>query len=503
MAVALPVAGVKEDVWIPTACDMCYNGCTVQVHRVDGVAVKVEGIPGVGPNYGMTCAKGLSALMNVYSPNRIKNPMVRTNPEKGFGVDPKWKEIPWDEALDLFASKIKAAMEKDPRSILTPTFDRYTYAVAKAFSTAVGSPNVTMGSAGIFCGNGTHPVAFTLTASNEIHDDLKYCNYLLMFGASAGFVGGHNAMGYSVEMQDARQRGIKLVVVDPVLNYSASHADEWIPIRPGTDTALALSIMREWVLELDRFDKDFVRRYTNATYLIGADGRYVRDAATGKPLVGRADGTTGTFDAVPWQESVLAGSFQVGGQAVRPAFVLIADALAPYTPEHAAEITTVPAATIRRLAREMITAASIGQTVTVDGETLPLRACAVAWYRGISAHRHSMHGGMAMGMLNTLMGAVDVPGGILNATGSGPDWMPRAEDDGLLVPSSPYGGHMNSGLPRRKVKAPETLELIELFPVSVYARTMLPLGILHSEEYGVPYRPEVMIQQALVILAGG
>ena len=118
MAVALPMAderaGVREDVWIPTACDMCYNGCTVKVHRVDGVAVKVEGIPEAGPNHGMTCAKGLSALMNVYSPNRVQYPMIRTNPDKGLDVDPGWKEISWDEALDLMARKVKAAMDKDP-----------------------------------------------------------------------------------------------------------------------------------------------------------------------------------------------------------------------------------------------------------------------------------------------------------------------------------------------------------------------------------------------------
>ncbi len=501
MAVELPMAGVKEDVWVPTACDMCYNGCTIRAHRVDGTVVRVEGIPEAAPNYGATCAKGQAALMNVYSPHRVKAPMVRTNPTKGIGVDPGWKEVSWDQAMDLLTEKTRAARAKDPRSVIALTFDRNTFHILRAFMSAIGSPNMTVGSAGFFCGNGMHPVAFNLTGSNDVHPDLHHCDHLVMFGTAYGFVGQMNAMGLTKEMADARARGMKLTVVDPVLSYAASHADEWIPIRPGTDTALALSIMREWVIELDQFDKEFARRYTNATYLTGPDGRYVRESVSGKPLVGRADGTTGAFDAIPWTETVLDGTFSVDGQVVQPSFVLIRQALAPYTPEYASDVTTVPAATIRRLAREMMAAASIGQTVVMDGETLPLRPCAVAWYRGISAHRHSMHGGMAMGMLNTLMGAVDVPGGILNATGSGPNWMPKAEDDGLLVPSSPYGGHMNSGLPRRKVKAPETLELIELFPVSVYARTMLPLGILHSEEYGVPYKAEVLIQSRCNIMA--
>jgi molybdopterin-containing oxidoreductase family molybdopterin binding subunit len=501
MAVALPMAGVKEDVWVPTACDMCYNGCTIRAHRVDGTVVRVEGIPDAAPNYGATCAKGQAALMNVYSPHRVTAPAIRTNPEKGMGVDPGWKEISWDEAMDLFVEKLRAARAKDPRSIVALTFDRNTFHVLRGFMSAVGSPNMTVGSAGFFCGNGMHPVAFNLTGSNDVHPDLHHTNHLVMFGTAYGFVGQMNAMGLTKEMADARMRGMKLTVVDPVLSYAASHADEWIPIRPGTDTALALAIMREWVFELDQFDKEFLRHYTNATYLIGPDGRYVRDRESGKPLVGIAGTSqTGTFDAVPWQDTALEDSFIVDGVEVCPGFVPFKGNLAQWTPERAAEVTSVPPATIRRLAREMVEAATIGQTTQVDGETLPLRPCAIAWYRGISAHRHSMHGGMAMGMLNTLLGAVDVPGGILNASGAGPHWMPKQEEDGLLVPSSPYGGHMNSALPRRKVKAPETLELIELFPVSVYARTMLPLGLLHSEDYGVPYKAEVLIQSRCNIM---
>src|SRR6185436_19475141 len=101
--------------------------------------------------------------------------------------------------------------------------------------------------------------------------------YLLMFGASLGFVGGHNTMRMSRAMADARMRGLRLIVVDPVLSPAAAQADEWIPIRPGTDGAFALGIQREWVVEHNRFDQEYLRRYTNATYLIGGDGHYVRN----------------------------------------------------------------------------------------------------------------------------------------------------------------------------------------------------------------------------------
>jgi len=502
VAVTLPVAGVKEDVWVPTACDMCYNACTVRVHRVDGIAVKVEGIPEAAPNYGLTCAKGLAALMNVYSPNRVTAPMVRTNPEKGIGVDPGWREISWDEAMDLFVSKLRAAREKDPRSIVGLSFDFYGFHFLRSFMSAVGSPNMTAGSAGFFCGNGLHPVAFTLTGSNDVHPDLHLCNYLLMFGTSLGFVAHMNAMGIAKQMADARARGMKLTVVDPVLSYAASQADEWVPIRPGTDSAFALALMREWVLELDHYDREFLRHYTNATYLIGADRRYVRDPQTGKPLVGNtATGTVHPFDAVPPEETALEGAFDVGDQRVRTSFDAFKEHLRQYTPEHVSEITTVPAATIRRIASEMAEAAQIGQTITLGGQTLPLRPAASCWYRGVSAHRHSMLNGMSVGQLNVLLGAVDVPGGLLNVLAAGPTWMPKADPDGLLTSGNPYADHMKGPLPRRKVKPPETLELMELFPVSVYARTMLWLGQLHGEEFGLPYRAEVLIQTRTNVMA--
>ena len=85
---ATPISeGERDDSWLVSTCDMCYNACTIRVHRVDGVATKIEGIPEVGPNYGKLCAKGSAALLNAYNPNRIAHPLRRTNPEKGVDAD--------------------------------------------------------------------------------------------------------------------------------------------------------------------------------------------------------------------------------------------------------------------------------------------------------------------------------------------------------------------------------------------------------------------------------
>lgn len=491
-----PKGSVWEDVWVPTACDMCYNGCTIRVRRINGVAVKIEGIPEAPPNYGKICAKGNAALMNLYNPHRVVTPLLRTNPEKGIGVDPRWKEISWDQALDLLMEKLRAARAKDPRSLVAATFDRYSHFFLRSFLTAFGSPNLTTVSAGFFCGNGMHPVAYTLTGSNDVHPDLTLCNYLLMFGTAYGFVSQMNAMGLTQEMAKARMRGMKLVVVDPVCSYAASQANEWIPIRPGTDAAFALSLMNVLVNELGLYDTEYLKRYTNSAYLIGPDGHYLRDPKDGRPLVWDSRRSrASTFDAVEEMDAAIEGSFQLEGLEARPAFHLFKEHLRSYTPERASEITSIPANAIRRVAREFGEAARIGAAIRIEGHDLPLRPAAACWYRGVSAHKHAMLNGMSIGQLNVLIGAVDVPGGILNASASGPFWGPQEGADGLLVPGNPFTyRHMRTPVPPRKVKQPETLELIELFPVSVYARAMLWLGILHAEEFGLPYRAEVLIQ---------
>src|SRR3990167_7382036 len=232
---------VVEDVWLPTTCDMCFNRCKIRVRRVNGVVVKIEGLD-APPNNGKTCAKGNAAVMSLYNPNRVTTPLVRTNPKKGIGVDPGWREISWEKAMELMTEKVGAARAKDPRTIALATFDTTSQQSLRPWMAALGSPNQTTISAGFFCGNGVHPIAFAMTGAFDVHYDIERCNFFLMFGTSWGFVNKREAMGVAQEMADARMRGMKLVVVDPICTNSASQADEWIPIRPGTDTAFCLAM---------------------------------------------------------------------------------------------------------------------------------------------------------------------------------------------------------------------------------------------------------------------
>lgn len=472
--------------WIPTACDMCYNACSVRVWREDGRAVRIEGLPDAPPNYGRLCAKGQAGLASLYSPYRVRKPLRRTNPNKGIGVDPGWKEISWDEALEELCDRLARLRADDPRKLIGATFDGHSFLPFWAFLSAFGTPNFTTVSAGFFCGNGVHPVAYTLTGSNDVHPDITYCNHLIQFGTQYGFAAQMNAMGLTQELSKARERGMRLVVVDPVCSTPAGKAEQWVPILPGTDAALALSMIHV-LLESGLYDAEFLRLYTNAPYLVGPDGRYEREEGTGKPLCWAGG-------PMPYDAADVGGFELEAGDGHRTALQLFREDLRQWSPEAAETITTVPAATIRRLALEFGRAAQIGSTIEIDGERLPWRPACATWYRGVSQHKNAWMNGMAVALLNVVVGAVDVPGGILNATAAGPTWFPSAGPDGMISANNPYTRHHHHPLPPREVRRPETVELVELFPVSIYARAMLWLTLLDPEKYGLPYRPEMLIQ---------
>src|ERR1700741_2986945 len=88
---------MKKNGRIRSACSLCQNFCGLIAYVEDGRVVKLEGDPYNPRNHGHLCAKGLSGFMNAYSPRRVTKPLLRTNPDKGIGVDTKFKEISWEE----------------------------------------------------------------------------------------------------------------------------------------------------------------------------------------------------------------------------------------------------------------------------------------------------------------------------------------------------------------------------------------------------------------------
>ncbi len=131
--------------WKKVMCRLCgiKVWCTAQMYVEDGVILTVEGDPENPMNEGRLCARGQSAIMNVYNPYRVTAPMKRTNPKKGLDEDPGWVEISWDEALDTVAAKMSEARTTDPRRFAHMFgFGGYGWIVTDgAFMPAFGSQN--------------------------------------------------------------------------------------------------------------------------------------------------------------------------------------------------------------------------------------------------------------------------------------------------------------------------------------------------------------------------
>ena len=493
----------EQDVWVPTSCSLCYGSCSIRAHRVDGVIVKIEGNPDSAVGNGRLCGKGISGLMTHYNPGRVKMPLRRTNPEKGLDVDPGWQEISWQEALDEICTHLKRVRDDDPRKLV---FQRTTTVQSSmmpcfAFTSSFGSRNGGAGGGGLHCGNGAHLISGIMHASWSIVPDFEHCNYAMYFGASKGHGAGHVSTTNMQQAADARDRGMKMVVIDPMSNFASAKATEWVPIRVGTDAALALAMANIMINELGVIDKPYLKAKTNAPYLIGPDKRYVRDNVNNKPLIwDESSKSARTFDDADPEMMALDGEYDVGGVACQPAFALLGEHLKSYTPERAAEITTIPTDNIRRLATEFATEARIGSTIVIDGVTVPYRPAAAIAFRGSQGHKNSTYNMFAIDLLNQLVGSADVAGGCLgfNPVCHGyPEtgrvaYTPTPAEDGLMITGSWMGPH--KPYPISEPAHPERLGLQDLFPMSMLS------AILNSsdqdewwEKFDLPYRPEVML----------
>lgn len=491
-------------VTIPSVCRMCNNGCGILIHRLGDYVVKIEGNPANPHNFGTMCAKGRSALIAQYDPQRLRVPLRRTNPRKGPGQDPGWRELPYEEATDEIVARMRKILQEDPRKLMfangigdvdTPR------QVCEALARAFGTPNFT---AGVFFGTHTRS-SYLTTGAMHTEPDLELCNYLILFGSQKGMVAGHDTMKSARAMAEALHRGMKLVVFDPVCSASASKAHEWIPLLPGTDGAVALAMLHVILNELQLWDEPFLANQSNAPYLVAPDGHYVRHPVSGKPLVwDLEDDIPREYDAADLARPALVGSFQVEGQPCHPALDCLRQHVAQFPPERVELISTVPAATLRRVATEFAEAAQIGSTITLDGHQLPFRpVCAFSDSRGSTCHADGLWTGTAIQLLDAVVGAVDMPGGSISANLVGPNGRPRvkAGPDGIIQRGSLLTGG-ETQYPGQRPRKPETLELHELFPIGRQPRPMLGLTLLEYEHL-LPYKLEMLVVWATNVLMSG
>ncbi len=243
---------------IPTFCSLCgpWSGCGINCYVKNGKLIRIEGMKESPLNKGKLCPKAFASMQWVNSPQRLKYPLKRTG-EKGEG---QFARITWDEALDIIANKLKEQKEKyGPESLAILSPQRRTYSdFLYRFLIAHGSPNY--GHSGICAIPRAFSFAYTTGAPMLGMGSADYENtdLIVLWGANPVYSGG--PMGSLKRIVDARDRGAKLLAIKPEMQPDAAMADIWVPIRPGTDGALALAMLNVIINE-HLYDAEFVSKW--------------------------------------------------------------------------------------------------------------------------------------------------------------------------------------------------------------------------------------------------
>lgn len=382
---------------------VCTVNCTSRCHLHgtvrDGRLVRVEpgDMPG-RPGYANACLRSMGLIQRIQDENvRVMWPMKRVG-ERGSG---EFERIGWDEAMDLIAEKLNPVLEQDPLRAsfysFTGDLGKLSWEAPTRYAACVGA--TTWDIEGIMGDRGaTMGMQMCFGSGRGAHDSRDYLNSKLLI------VWGRNvADTHTSELRDyvaAKRNGCKIIVIDPRQSSTAGIADEWVGIRPQTDPALALGMMR-WIISNGLHDHDKLVSESCAPYLVSEqDGTYLHDAE-GSYLVW--DETTEAAVAAPDAQSIkdgavspaLSGDYQVDGVACRTAFDHLVDGCEPYTPQYTAEICGIDAQTVERLAQEYAEA----------------RPAAIRMGQGMQRVYHSYAPFRAVATLAMVAGYVGVPGG--------------------------------------------------------------------------------------------
>jgi sulfite dehydrogenase (quinone) subunit SoeA len=412
-----------------TTCYMCACRCGIRVTLRDGEVRYIEGNPDHPLNKGVICAKGASGIMKQYSPARLTKPLMRKpGADRGAG---EFVEISWDEAFRVLEERLRKVRATDPKKFALFTGRDQMQALTGLFAKQFGTPNYA--AHGGFCSvNMAAGMIYTMGGSfwEFGGPDLDRAKLFVMLGTAED----HHSNPLKIAISKFKRSGGRFVSINPVRTGYSAIADEWVPIKPGTDGALLLALVHE-IIHQGLYDRDFLVRYTNAAQLVNlseADsefGMFVRsevppeegcfdpqnklwwDRASDGPVHTHSEGA----------DPYLLGEFALSdGTPVKPAFQLLIERVREYTPEWAADITGIPAATIRRLAHEMgVTARDqkielpIAWTDTWGKEHETVTGNPVAFHamRGLAAHSNGFHTIRALSILMTILGTIDRPGG--------------------------------------------------------------------------------------------
>ncbi len=401
--------GPGLETWKNTVCGLCPAGCGMSVRLIDSVPVGIKGNGQYPVNQGGLCPLGLNALHLLYHPDRLKGPVRRVgNPGSG-----KWEPVSWDEALTTIADRL-TELRRSGRSrevaVLGNTERGVMEEHLRRFLTSYGSPNYFRFSPEQ---NDSVPFALVHGRPDIPSFDLLGAGLVLSFGANF-LEDGWSPVYYTKLYSRHREQQTRYIQVESRMSMTASNAERWIPVRPGTYGALALGIAYVLIRE-DLFNERFVRN--------------------------------DTFGFEDWVDT--AGTKHIGFRNI---------VLGNYYPEKVSEITGVPAATILELGRLV---GSTPKTVVIGGS-------------GAGDNTNGTFSQMAVQSLNALLGNYDPGGGVFFHGHAPLDRFPDLTLDGPAkagIRAEPLGGPGKDAYPLTGFS-------IDRFAKNVAAEEPYPLSVL-------------------------
>ena len=360
--------GGRNGKWMASTCQGCTSWCPVQIKVVDGRAVKVRGNVFARGNHGQICPRAHMALQQVYDPDRIKVPMKRTNPKKGRNEDPNFVPISWDEAIDTITDRMMALRQNGESHKFVLFRGRYSYMrdiIYSALPKVFGSPNGISHSA--ICAEAEKFGPFFTEGYWGYRDyDLAKTRYVLCWGADP--LASNRQVPHAISIWGQVRDQATVAVVDPRLSATAAKANEWLPVIPGEDGALAVA-MAHVILTEGMWSREFVGDFNDGVNLFKA----------GEPVPEESFTEVYTHGLVKWWNLELKDK----------------------TPEWAAARTGVPAEQIRRVAVGFADAAPRAISWLSPGASMQVRGA----YAAMAAHA-----------LNGLVGSADNEGGTLRGS---------------------------------------------------------------------------------------
>ncbi|WP_333700411.1 molybdopterin-dependent oxidoreductase, partial [Rivihabitans pingtungensis] len=399
---------------VRNTCTYCSVGCGLLMYSLgDGAKnakqeiIHIEGDPDHPVSRGSLCPKGAGLLDFVHSPGRLKYPEVRE-----AGSD-QWKRISWHEAVERIAKHMKADRDAnfiDKNADGVPV-NRW---LSTGMLTASASSNETgiltqkfMRSLGIIATDAQARVChgptvaalastFGRGAMTNSWVDIKNADFILVMGGNAAEA---HPVGFKWAIEAKKQRGAKLIVVDPRFNRTAAVADQYVPIRAGSDIVFLGGIIN-WLVNNDKIHWDYVKAYTNASLIVKEGYSFDEGLFSG------FDAEKNKYDRSSWNyELDEQGMAKSDPTLAHPRCVwnLMKAHFSRYTPELVTSLTGSPKEGFLAVCQQL-------------GETAqPNKVGTILYALGWTQHTVGSQNIRTMAMIQLLLGNIGMPGGGVNA----------------------------------------------------------------------------------------